>query len=296
MKPIEQFTRNQHHVPQFYLKEFAARKGRMIDVFDTLTNSIEKRSIEQVCSEPFLYEDRIGLGDGPDAFLQPNRIENALKKEEDTQRPAIQHAIAAATGGGNISDVDRSLIADFVITTLLREPDMLQYAAQVLIEGTTATEELNSYRSFINAFFSKNRINTPTFDAFSSAACKRIILEPDSSIGALCEPRNEMKRNLMSMGFSLLVSSKRERFVTTSSPITMRYGKPGPGQHERLSILWVALSPRVVALFGRQDLPPKEIVAKETVKLLNGIALRRAYKERGLVFASSRKVLEALET
>lgn len=200
-----------------------------------------------------------------------------------------------ATGSDEISREDISLIADFAITTMLRNPETLGNAQRLLRSGVADKVGLEELHKFSDEFFGGKYPADKMWEALLSGAEKRVILNEASGCGKEYMPRNWAKANLMGMGFSLLTSPKKSRFVTSSSPVVCFFDACGESSRERVSLLWLPLSPGVVALFGNKRLPPVERCEQDEVNAINAIMYQSAKSGGGSLYASSERVLLELK-
>lgn len=284
-----QFTRNQHYVPQFYLRRFSSGNSKRIATYDPRTGRIGTERIKDVCVASYLYEVRIGDGDDPDSFLEANVVENALKTDEDLQHKAMCNVARAAKEGRDIRNDDISRIADFAITILLRNPETLKEAVDCFIKDVEDTEAMRSAKQLSDLFHKSGYCQNLSARDIAVGAAKRTILNSIPNISEQYGPRKELKDRLMTMGFSLLVCEKPNRFITSSKPV---FSDDTTG---RVTILWVPLSPRVIALFGKRGLPSVEKLSSDDVKSLNMLMCAVAKAEGSLVFSSSPTIFEMLK-
>ncbi len=134
---MNEHTKNQHYVPQFYLKKFSSKGNKFIWALDkkevqNQNNKIKERPIKKVASEAFFYDK-----------IENSRIgsyEYLLQKIEDSAAPVIAKIIDSKNIQ-NLDEEEREIISLFVILQILRTKGQ-----QILIKGMldSFSEEIKS--------------------------------------------------------------------------------------------------------------------------------------------------------
>ncbi|MCR4677542.1 MAG: DUF4238 domain-containing protein [Lachnospiraceae bacterium] len=115
----------QHYVPKFLLKNFS-QNGKTIIALDRVSNSIIYRSVDSICAENDLYEEKWENANPQlGKYVLDNKIENSFVNNEgkmSTLTKQIENDIMTGKGNVLLSTDERETLFDFVTYLYLRNP------------------------------------------------------------------------------------------------------------------------------------------------------------------------------
>ena len=197
-----QFTTDEHYIPQFYLKQFSPDEKHIYQ-YDVLSDCKESRfvPIKSICYEKNLYELKNESGD----IINRNLIEHHLAAFEGAFAEVFQSIQSKTRIEKNyytlsfLNDREKALLVFFMTLNILRHPEIIRVATE------TAKE-----------FFG---------DDLSERSARNMALQTCLPI---YKEFNEKERNLLmsfmrlfdNMSFQIGVT-KKERILTSDNPITI---------------------------------------------------------------------------
>ena len=137
---MKQIVKNQHFVPEFYLKQFSIDKqnqGFVVRVFDLRTKRILKKtySIAEVCRDKFFYAAETGVQDEISQAFE--EVFGQIETEISTALPGIiERAIALQLTNNDLHNLAFFMSAQWMRTLSFREwlqkahSDMMKWMIQ----------------------------------------------------------------------------------------------------------------------------------------------------------------------
>ncbi len=117
-KTDEQITKDQHYVPQFYLRKFTNSEGKLEILNCELRKVVLSRTPKSVCNEEYFYS----VHNKKDDISQ--KIEKALQNVEDKISKLYDGIVARIIDCREITSYDKLIISTFMSMQYLRGPYM----------------------------------------------------------------------------------------------------------------------------------------------------------------------------
>jgi len=217
----EQITKNQHWVPQFYLKKFANKNGKL-DILDCdLKKVVVERAPKSVCSEEFFYS----VNDKKDDVSQ--QMEKEFQKIENQISSSYDRIAQNFVEFKQITSDDKLLISTFMSMQYLRGPYMrkqLKKNEESLIKqimeirfGSENTDKIfNDLEKEIgNKINKKDRKDTIDFAIKGEYSIKTSNFSHLGLIGEM-----EGFRNLFfGKKWLIYISKSSKKFITSDNPV-----------------------------------------------------------------------------
>jgi hypothetical protein len=119
-------VKNQHFVPQFYLRHFADAAEKLF-VFDKPQEKIFPSHVNDVASAKYFY-------DLPESLAPAGKsqfVEKALSDAESMYAPALQAMVAVMQSDSCVCERSKEIIADFMAVQLMRTRDVRTRIQQI---------------------------------------------------------------------------------------------------------------------------------------------------------------------
>jgi len=149
-------TKNQHYVPQFYLK-FFTNNCNELERFNIHTNkTMSPRGTKPECSKDFFYGLRTGKYDDVS-----QRLEKWFTAQENMISRNLSQTITNIESDNSISYTSKALVARLLTMILIRGPLFRRMINLSFTEGISKTKELldtlpkESYKKFLRNRYSK---------------------------------------------------------------------------------------------------------------------------------------------
>lgn len=143
----KQLTKEQHYVPQFYLKGFS-EDGIHIYQYDIKKDKVHKTLIKNTCKESYLYEYKNELG----KVISNNEIEDLFGKIESQVSNLIQDISCRSplTKRGFLKDDELFLLYLYLYIQLMRTSRNMYLATTIVNSGE---HEFQKKNLVLNRFF-----------------------------------------------------------------------------------------------------------------------------------------------
>lgn len=150
MDENEQITKNQHYVPQFYLRKFANNENKLEILDCGRRKVVTPRSPKSVCNEEYYYSANNKLDEVSQALEKEfQRIESDISK-------AYDNIAQKFINFEQITEDDKMLIATFMSLQYLRGPYMRKQLQRMNEQMVKQITKLQFSSPDINKFFDKH--------------------------------------------------------------------------------------------------------------------------------------------
>ncbi len=302
----KQLTKNQHYVPQFYLRKFL-NGSNQVEILDCRRKKIiTPRGTKGICCEDFFY----GLETGAQDEISQH-VEDGFQQIEHRISTGIDPIIAKLLNGSAISDAEKWTVGLLMSMLWMRGPEM----------RTQINEMSEKVMKDINALQFGSQFADQIFDKF----------DKDTGRVTTSEMREKIKRTMVDKNYSLqfsnqqhlmmlnsienfanlffgqhwtvFISKLEKKFVTSDNPVVVtfpaRKGFFGPTFLERIH--YFALTPDILIkavyphnLKGKK-LKRKTLFQGDDLMVLD-LNIRVAGRARDYAYARDRQGLEDILT
>ncbi len=219
----ENITKDQHFMPQFYLKYFTNPEGKLEILNCELRKVVTSRTPKHVCNDEWFYS----MNGKADDISQV--IEKSFSKIEDGIAKSYEEIIQKIIGCKKITEKDKMIISTFMSMQYLRGPYMrkqLKKLDEQLIKQTTKmrfghTDAYNS--SFFDEYEKETGIKvTPEHKEEFIKSAQSGDYEIEVSNRAHLMILNEMNgfRNfLFGKEWMIYISRSSKKFITSDNPV-----------------------------------------------------------------------------
>lgn len=229
---MEQITKKQHFVPEFYFKNFYGSNKKVCD-YELKHKSYSYKTAGQICYKHFLYEtpwenNQGALGD----FVQTNSIENHFRDRESVYRPLVNKVIENLSNNGDLflNWDELNVIAEFVSNLFFRNPAIIRMS-----NVDKLTDEDYKIKGVNEIKFLIEMTGVGELDPILKAA-KYHELVDDSLKGSYPD---KMKQLLKSMRLTFLIAQE-SNFITSNQPVAVKVDDKGD-----LQSLFLPISPKI---------------------------------------------------
>lgn len=238
-------TKNQHYVPQFYLKKFCNLKSKLC-VFDKEKQQYFETIPKNICYEIYLYEYEANdslMSNGK--HIMPNDIENVYANEEGKYSALLNTIIDRMDKQINpnaliLKSSELDLLSNFVNNLLVRNPvSMKLFLTEDFYKNFINILKENGDDEVINDMFKLLGLGSP--EGFEKAIGKKMYLDTNKSN---CKVFT-LKPYIEEMSFVFL-KSESESFITSNFPVRKEIMKDN--QHY-FDSLYFPLSPKYAINF-----------------------------------------------
>lgn len=124
-------TKNQHFIPQFYLKSFSNSEG-LLTQYDMRNHKCDIRSPKSICNQNYLYDVRWQVpNEKIGKFVFVNHLENEFMVREGEYSTLCRKIVSLCLNPNNKGAIicyrrEKELLADFVTNMFLRNPCMMK--------------------------------------------------------------------------------------------------------------------------------------------------------------------------
>lgn len=221
MNKNKQITKNQHHVPQFYLKKFT-NKDNKLEILDCKRRKIvTPRSPKSVCSEEYFYS----VNNEFDEISQI--LEAEFGKIETKISQAYDKIAEKFISFKQITENDKMLVATFMSFQYLRGPYMRQQIRKMSEESTKLINKSIFDSPMADKIFDRyelgtgNKISKKQREAVSEFATKgEYEVETNNLLHLRMMGEIEGFRNLFfGKDWLVFISKSNKNFVTSDNPV-----------------------------------------------------------------------------
>lgn len=234
--------KDQHYVPQFYLKSFCDESGKLT-AFCPKQNEFKKIAPNNICFEKNLYEtpakdccNELGK------YISCNDIENTFCKYENDYANLLKNLLNICTEKNKnaliLHSHEKKMFFRFIVNMLIRNPVSMR---EMKID--TLSNEIKSLNFYTEMDFVLNEMGIGGTESIFTAAQKKVCLTFEFNE----EQENQLVEELSSMNFSFFRSQSGE-FITSDRPVC--YGNDLYIKAENSTCIYMALSPHIAVLFG----------------------------------------------
>lgn len=154
MDENEQITKNQHYVPQFYLRKFANDEDKLEILDCERRKVVAPRSPKSVCNEEYYYSANNKLDEVSQALEKEfQRIESDISKVYDSIAKKFVNF-------EQITESDKMLVATFMSLQYLRGPYMRKQIQRMNEQMIKQITKLHFGSSHIHKFFDQHEKET----------------------------------------------------------------------------------------------------------------------------------------
>lgn len=238
-------TKNQHYVPQFYLKKFCNSKSKLC-VYDKINKKYIETIPKSICYEKYLYEYEANdslMSNGK--HIMPNDIEKIYADEEGKYSALLDTIINRMDKQINpnaliLKSNELDLLRSFVNNLLVRNPvSMKLFLTDEYYENFIKILKKNGDDEVINDIFKLLELGSP--EGFEKAIFKKMYLNTNKSN---CKVFT-LKPYIEEMSFVFL-KSESESFITSSFPVRKAIMKDN---QDYFDSLYFPLSPKYAINF-----------------------------------------------
>lgn len=260
IRRMENITKRQHYVPQFYLRKFVDENGEL-HCYNIKSNKWFRAHPKDICFKDFGYETRSTSINRE--ILAPNEIEKMFRSLENEYSPVLTRIIRKcelnSSGQGLIcTSTEKEVLASMISNFLARNFHAVdsftdQEVARALIDSN---DEIGA----IDALLREMKMG----DAMPliELAQKRIFLSPNENGVA-----QSIIENLLKMNVSFFVSD-RIRFITSDCPVGYNCNS------DEFFMVRMPLSPYVTVVYSNSEISKQfrnraRLIEERFVKILN---------------------------
>ncbi len=154
MDENEQITKNQHYVPQFYLRKFANNEDKLEILDCERRKVVAPRSPKSVCNEEYYYSANNKLDEVSQALEKEfQRIESDISKVYDS-------IVKKFVNFEQITENDKMLVATFMSLQYLRGPYMRKQIQRMNEQMIKQITKLHFGSTHIHKFFDQHEKET----------------------------------------------------------------------------------------------------------------------------------------
>lgn len=240
-------TIKQHYVPQFYLKGFVGKNGK-IWVYDRLVDKYFETNTKKICYEKNLYETRVNdINSKIGEYVLPNQLENKFAKFEGEYSSLIKRITNICKSPQNAKALicnanDKMSLASFVANMFLRNPwSLAQAGFNFMIEELKENEEIRTIDNLSQS------IGIGDINSLVEHASKMVFLDEnfDGSV------QQKLIEELLGLKFSFFVSEDYQ-FVTSNFPIIYGMYDLKDGLIH-FSNIFLPLQPNIALIYSNSD-------------------------------------------
>lgn len=234
--------KDQHYVPQFYLKFFCDESGKLT-AFDPIRKEFKRIVPQRICFEKNLYETPAkDCDDALGSYINCNDIEDTYGKYEGDYATLLR-TISAVYPEQNkdtliLHNDEKKMFFRFIVNMLIRNPVSMQ---EMKID--TLSNEIKGSDFYTGMDFVLNEMGIGGTESIFTAAQKKAYLTFEFNE----EQENQLVEELSSMNFSFFRSRSGE-FITSDHPVCC--GNDSYIKAENSTCIYMALSPHTAVLFG----------------------------------------------
>lgn len=234
--------KDQHYVPQFYLKSFCDKSGKLT-AFCPKQNELKKIAPNNICFEKNLYETPAkDCDDALGSYINCNDIEDIYGKYESDFATLLRKILAVCSEQNKdaliLHSDEKKMFFRFIVNMLIRNPVSMR---EMKID--TLSNEIKSLNFYTEMDFVLNEMGIGGTESIFTAAQKKAYLTFEFNE----EQENQLVEELSSMNFSFFRSQSGE-FITSDRPVC--YGNDLYIKAENSTCIYMALSPHIAVLFG----------------------------------------------
>lgn len=237
--------KNQHYVPQFYLKSFCDESGKLTAFCPNRTPP-KKIFPSNICFEKNLYEtpakdccNELGK------YISCNDIENTFCKYENDYANLLKNLLNICTEKNKnaliLHSNEKKMFFSFVVNMLIRNPVSMRN-----MELDTLSDEITKSEFYSKLDYVLKKMEIGGTESIFTAAQKKAYLTFEFNE----EQENQLVEELSSINFTFLCAEAGE-FITSDHPVC--YGNDLYIKAENSICLYMALSPYVAVLFGNYN-------------------------------------------
>lgn len=234
--------KNQHYVPQFYLKSFCDESGKLT-AFDPIRKEFKRIVPQRICFEKNLYETPAkDCDDALGSYINCNDIEDTYGKYEGDYATLLR-TISAVYPEQNkdtliLHNDEKKMFFRFIVNMLIRNPVSMQ---EMKID--TLSDEIKSSDFYSDIEHVLNEMKIGGTESIFTAAQKKSYLTFEFNE----ERENQLVEELSNIDFTFFCAKTGE-FITSDHPVC--YGNDSYIKAENSTCIYMALSPHTAVLFG----------------------------------------------
>ncbi len=269
-------TKNQHFVPQFYLRRFTNQKD-LVEVLDRDSMTCERaRGTKRICSAEFFYGIETGIQDETS-----QRVEEWFQKREDFIGNNLDSIIEKVLNNQQIEPLDKWTVALLMSMLWIRGREMREQIHRIEKEATEwmiQTEySIRPDRLFDEYEKKKGVTISPELrqKLQEMMANNKIEIKPDNRYHLQnLENINDFANLFYFQHWTVFISKVSSKFVTTDNPLAIRFPKAKGLIHGRRFLErahYFPLTPDIFILATEShDAPDKPGIRLQRKTLLGG--------------------------
>ena len=238
-----QNTVKEHYVPQFYLRNFADKKG-LLHIYDFKQKKYFTQSPKNICYEDNLYETKwenanSKLGE----FVLQNHIEKTFCEYEGEFSKILTKILHVCCLSQNpnaliLQGNERNIFFRFIVNMIVRNPENMKTLALNKLESDDMdNDEVKQIRTMLDA------IGLGGADSICLAAKKKAMLTDEFENGFTQACLEALKR----LNYTFFCA-RTNSFITSNIPVCV--GEDSIIVEDDKICIYFALSPKVTVLFG----------------------------------------------
>ena len=232
----------QHYVPQFYLKSFCDKSGKLT-AFCPKQNKFKKITPNNICFVKNIYETATkDCHDALGYYINYNDIENIFCKYESDFATLLRTIFAICKEQNKnaliLHSNEKKIFFRFIVNMLIRNPVSIQD-----LKIDTLSNEVKELEIYNETDYLLNEMGMGGTESIFTAAQKKAYLTFEFDE----ERVNPLVEELSNMNFCFF-RAKAGEFITSDHPVC--YGSDLYIKTENSSCLYMALSPCIAVLFG----------------------------------------------
>lgn len=280
---MEQITKKQHFIPEFYLKNFCADDGKLA-VYNCKYNDFgDRKTPAQICYEKYLYETKVDLDSDAENFVLVNEVENNFRDKETIYRDCISRILDTCSSTEDkrkdiCSDDDIKILNNFVANMLLRNPLLHNKADDSdLMQEILDSDEFKKWDDLLKKL-----------EGYEAEALLRLAFNVDATDSDIEDSTaNKVRTKISKLNFCFLISDN-VRYVFGEFPFAIHLDDA-----KLFDKILIPLSPTCLLIYHDHSICNKMAVANDydaTVynKLLSNISVSEGKK----LFAQNEEDIE----
>lgn len=223
MDNMKTVTKRQHYLPKSYLDSFSTKckNSRKVYVLFDNKNRIKFVSIDNICLQKDLYEQKTRDENGNDIYIDRNSIENSFIDIEGKYKTVVNKldSLQLKSNDAMITVEDREVLSMFMALTIFRNPIFVEMSKQYI----------SRYIELANC----NSLNL-NFDKISFEVLKSFLSVDDNAVYVPAMKATIMDEN------AFVLKAKNQKFITSDCPIINLHGEY---KNKKFDMIGLPISP-----------------------------------------------------
>ena len=283
----QQYTKKQHFVPEFLLKNFIDSSGNLID-YNCKYKSFSSKTPAQICYLNNLYESHLSSNENDKIIISQNYLEEQFRDNEKIYSECISSIINECKDGliSPIPFEDKTridILTQFTANLLLRNPEIMKLARFDDDMGGWNTVETIMYTDYLK------RVNNGVDNNISADIKKKSWLDVDDPNGA----HSVLVRSIKKRMNMVLFYSTEENYITSDFPVVFSLNGLLP------VVFFIPISTRLLLFYlnnENEGIFHNHIIAvnKIIVDSINKTIYKLSLKRSGHVYCIDKSDIESI--